>query len=324
MGARTARLRIQAADFLIPPEFRGLRLTEHSAGQIGGLRLSLADSGGRTVLGGCYQQVPLRILPPFSFPGEPASLLYLLNPTAGLMNGDGHLLEIEAGPGTRVVIAGQSANRIHPATSSFSTQQWHVRVARGAQVVILPGPNIPFRGSRYFQSARVDLEEGAQFLWGDIWTPGRYARDGSLAERYQFDRIVQELEVRREGELIYRDRFDWQGPWDETTARWYLGDVSHPGTAGAGLFATGPVPAPDRDRPPPNHGSRSFLPLAHGDTLIRWCGPAPWLTRDVVTHALRLAAAWSRPDDPSPTPWLISTNNLGPSHWFSNHAHDRE
>ena len=33
-------------------------------------------------------------MPPFSFDGEPAALLYLINLTAGLMDGDGHLVEI--------------------------------------------------------------------------------------------------------------------------------------------------------------------------------------------------------------------------------------
>ncbi len=101
MGPRTAR--ITAEDFLIPHEFRAYRLAERFAGQIGGVRLELRQAGDRTCLGACYQQVPLRVLPPFHFEGEPASLLYLLNPTAGLMDGDGHLVEIEAGPGTTAV-----------------------------------------------------------------------------------------------------------------------------------------------------------------------------------------------------------------------------
>lgn len=312
MGPRADRLRVTAADFLIPPEFRGQHLAERSAGQIGGLRFGLVDSGGRTVLGDCYQQVPLRILPPFHFPTEPAAFLYLINPTAGLMDGDGHLLEIDAGPGTRVVIAGQSANRIHPARSSFATQQWHVRVARGAQVVVLPGPNIPFRGCRYFQKTRIDLEAGASLVWGDVWTPGRYER-GELSERHQFDRIVQELEVYRDDSLVYRDRFDWEGAWDSPTARWHLGDVSNPAASSASLFVTGPIA--ERFQSSPGPIAKAVLGLPDGDTLIRWCGPAPTLTNEVVNHALGLAAAWS--GGPLAPPWLLSSNSLGPSHWFS-------
>src|SRR6185437_275002 len=123
--------------------------------------------------------------------------------------------------------------------SSFATQQWHVRVAAGARLVVLPGPNIPFKGCRYHQRVMIDLEGDARFIWGDIWTPGRYERLGDLAEHHQFERIVQELEVRRDGRLVYRDRFDWTGPWDPRTADWYFG--GGPDAAGAGLFITGEV-----------------------------------------------------------------------------------
>jgi urease accessory protein len=208
------------------------------------------------------------------------------------------------------MVTGQSANRIHPAVSSFATQQWRVRVERGARLVILPGPNIPFRGCRYHQKAEIALEGDARLIWGDIWTPGRYAR-GELSEYHQFERIVQELEVRRDGALVYRDRFDWKGPWDLPTTRWYLGDG--PATASASLFVTGPVAI--ADVPPAGPFERIVLPGASGDTVIRWCGPAASLINDVVSTALRLAAAWS--GDPQAPPWLVSSHNLGTTHWFS-------
>jgi urease accessory protein len=314
MGPRGAR--ITAEDFLIPHEFRAYRLAERTAGQVGGVRAAL-ESGpetdgavGRTRLGECYQQIPLRVFPMFQFDGEPASLLYLINPTVGLLDGDGHLLEIEARPGTRAVVTGQSATRVHPAVSSFATQQWRVRVAPGARLVILPGPNIPFRGCRYHQRAEIELQGDARLIWGDIWTPGRYARD-ELSECHEFARIVQELEVRRDGVLVHRDRFHWEGPWDPATVRWHLGDGPTP--ASASLFVTGPVS--NRGNAPPAPVLRSVLPLARGDTLIRWCGPPAALIREVVVAALGLAASW--PGDDPARPWLIASRHLGPNHWFS-------
>ena len=62
-------VRITAETFVTPPEFDGLKLAQRSAGQIGGVRLELLPSNvnGRenARLGNCYQQVPLRVLPPF-------------------------------------------------------------------------------------------------------------------------------------------------------------------------------------------------------------------------------------------------------------------
>jgi urease accessory protein len=314
MGPRS--IRITGEDFLIPREFRDYRLAERSTAQIGGVRLVLVDSRGRTVFGSCYQQVPLRVMPPFHFGDEPAALVYLLNPTVGLMDGDGHLVEIEAQAGTCAVVTGQSAARVHPAVASFATQQWRIRAAAGSRLVVLPGPNIPFRGCRYHQRIMIDLEDDARLIWGDIWTPGRYVRPGGLAEYYQFERIVQELEVRRDGELIYRDRFDWDGPWDRGTARWYVGDG--PAAATASLLIAGGCSG-DEVGGASGHAApslrRAVLPLAEGDTLIRWCGPAPDLVPAVVRAALTLAAGWT--PGPSSRPWLIGGHHLNPSHWFS-------
>lgn len=294
--------RIVTQDFETPAEFENLQLAVESSGQIGGVRLELLSSGGATRLGACYQQIPLRVLPPFLFAGEAAALLYLINPTAGLMDGDAHLVSIHARDGVRAVVTGQSATRIHPAVRSFATQQWNIRVDNDAQLVVLPGPAIPFRGSRYFQRVRIDLAARAQVIWGDIWLPGRYAR-GELSEFHQFERIVQDLEVRREGALVYRERFDWRGPWDEDMARWHLGEHQASGS----LFVSETVSEPS---PAVGGVDRAFLPLLSGATCIRCCGSTAAVTRAVVHTALRHAAMGE-------CPWLLNSCHLAPNHWFS-------
>ena len=45
--------------------------------------------------------------------------------------------------GTRAVVTGQSATRIHPALASYATQQWAVDVEDDACLVVLPGPGDP-------------------------------------------------------------------------------------------------------------------------------------------------------------------------------------
>ena len=212
------------------------------------------------------------------------------------------------------VVTGQSSTRIHPAVRSFATQQWRVKAAADSQLVLLPGPNIPFRGCRYHQKAAIDLDRSARLIWGDIWTPGRYARVGQEAEFHQFERIVQDLEVRRDGGLVFRDHFTWDGPWDKEQARWYVGGQL--AAASGGLFVTGNVELPPLG--PEGPLRRVVLPLAHGDTLIRWCGPVPELTLDLVRTALQIAASWS--GDPRAVPWLIGSNHLAPNHWFSSRA----
>lgn len=307
----TPAVRITRDEFLTPPEFRHLPASGHPAARVGGARLELVPSQGETHLGRCYQQVPIRLMPPFVLDAEPASLLYLITLTAGLMDGDAHLVELAARAGTRAVVTGQAATRIHPAVASYATQQWKVEVEDDACLVVLPGPAIPFAGSRYYQRGRVDLAPTARLLWGDIWLAGRYSR-ASLSEHFAFDRIVQDFQVRRSGELVYRDRFRWDGPWSPEQAHWNFGG----GLAVGSLFVGGPLPADKLELPEPAPGLRqAVFQLASGESCLRWCGTPTAVTTALVRAALQLAANWtSGPDSP---PWLLDSTELTPNHWFS-------
>src|SRR4029077_18431857 len=130
-----------------------------------------------------------------------------------------------------------------------------------------------FEGCRYYQRVAVELDEGARFAWGDVGLAGRYAR-GAASERFRFAALVQELQVRRAGRLVFRDRFAWRGPWDEATAAWHFGG----GSAWGSVFATGAAA---------DAGGAHFT-TAHGDTCARRTGAAEAVTADVVRTALRL------------------------------------
>jgi urease accessory protein len=300
MGASSDR--ITATEFVTPAELAHWSLAANGAGRIGGVRLELiADSSG-TRLGACYQQVPLRLLPPFSFGPDRPALVYLLNPTAGLMDGDAQLVHITAGRGTRAIVTGQSATRIHPSLHGFSTQQWLVQVSAGAVLVVLPGPAIPFRGCRYYQRVSIDLAEGANLVWGDLWFAGRYAR-GESSERFQFEAMVQEMTVRRSDRLVFRDRFCWRGPWDVETAAWHFGDHLACGS----LFITGEL----LEETP---AATACFRTAAGDTCLRWCGASQNIVASLARTALQAAAV--RSGGSSARPWL-PPDALAPNHWFS-------
>lgn len=301
-------VRITRDEFVTPPEFRDYHATRDPAARVGGARIELIRSQGETRLGSCYQQIPTRVMPPFSFTDEPAALLYLINLTAGLMDGDAHLFDITMRAGTHAVVTGQSANRVHPAVSSYATQQWSVAVEDDACLVVLPGPTIPYRGCRYYQRARVQLAPRARLIWGDIWLPGRYDR-GDLSERFQFDRIVQDFEASRGDVLVYRERFRWDGPWTSDEVNWFFG--GH--LASASLFIAGPVP--DTWLEAPAEVRRSVVQLGSGEHCVRWCGTPGAVTADLVRTAMRQAAfATTGPDA---RPWLINSSDLVPNHWFS-------
>lgn len=306
MGA--SAVRITREELVTPPEFRGLEATGHPAARVGGARIELVKRGDETRLGTCYQQIPVRVMPPFSFDAEPAALLYLINLTAGLMDGDGHRMEVTARAGTRAVVTGQSASRIHPALAGYASQQWQVQVEDDACLVVLPGPAIPFRGCRYYQRGRVELAPTARLIWGDIYLAGRHER-GSLSEKFQFERIVQDFEVRRARRLIYRERFRWDGPWNDEQASWFWGGALACGS----LLVAGPLPAALPELGPGVR--RAVSQLDTGEWCLRWCGEPHAVTTDLVRIALQSAACAT--GGPGAAPWLLASTELAPNHWFS-------
>jgi urease accessory protein len=222
------------------------------------------------------------------------------------MDGDGQLVELTARAGSRAVVAGQSATRIHPSPNGFCTQQWRVHVERDALLVVLPGPAIPFQGCRYYQRIAIDLEEGAGLVWGDLWLAGRYAR-GEVSERFRFHTIVQELTVQRASAgLVFRDRFCWRGPWDDDSAQWHFGP--HP--ACGSLFVSGSIAEESLAEVPLE---TALFPTRAGDTCLRWCGPTEEVIRSLVPVALRAAARLANAGGES---WL-SGAELAPAHWFT-------
>jgi urease accessory protein len=120
--------------------------------------------------------------------------------------------------------------------------------------------------------------------------------------------LVQDLSVRRANQLVYRDRFDWQGPWDQVRREWHVG--KH--LASGSLFVSGSVgPLPECSP----GVERTVLTLSSGDTCIRLGGVPPEVVWECARLALGLAACWSGGEVSSP--WLIGANNLAPNHWFS-------
>lgn len=305
-GAAPAR--ITRDELVTPAEFRDNRPVGHESARVGGARIELVADRGCTRLGACFQQIPVRLMPPFVLDDEPASLLYLINLTAGLLDGDAHLIQIAARAGTRAIVTGQSATRVHPARLSHATQQWAVEIEDDACLVILPGPTIPYRGCRYYQRGRVELAPRAQLIWGDLWLAGRYAR-AELSERFLFDRIVQDFEVRRRGQLVYRDRFRWDGPWTPSEAEWSFGGQ----LAAGSLFLTGPLPEV-LPEPPPGSRQAAFQ-LDTGVSCMRWCGSPQAVTAALVRTAMQAAAHVTA--GPTAAPWLLGSSGLAPNHWFS-------
>lgn len=301
------RLAIDRDDFPVPPELLGRDLSLAPSEHIGGIRAELICRDDAVRLGRCYYQNPLRIMLPIEeCPGGPV-LLLLMNSTAGLLDGDAQLVSLDVGPGARAFVTNQSAGRVHPCPLWHASARYHLKIASGAVVCMLPGPTIPFAGSRFVQMTEIHLEEGAAVVWGDLILPGRTSYHRA-PERFAFDRLIQGLSVWRQGRLIHHERFAWQGPWNDQERAWHMDGHE----AAATLFLSGPLD-PDIIGEIPG-GVVATMTTAAGDTCIRILGRDP---EPLILATARIALTAAARFDGLTRPWFLGSNRLAPTHWFT-------
>jgi urease accessory protein len=175
-----------------------------AAGKVGLLDLAMSRHGGATRVRRHYQRAPLHLYRPIYLDaGRPdMAFLFLQQSGDGLVQGDRYRIDVDCGPGSATHITTQAATNVFRARHNFATQLVNLRVADGAVLEYLPGPVVPFRGSRLFQRTCVTVDPEATVILGETLLPGRVAHD----EAHRYDIYWSETEVRRPDDtLLFAD-----------------------------------------------------------------------------------------------------------------------
>jgi urease accessory protein len=171
-------------------------------GMAGSLRLTMGlDEAGRCALRQQYCSQLHRVLQ--LIPGEAPEegLVYVLNPTGGILQGDRLEAEIRVERGAHGIVTTPSATKLYrgerPAESTT-----RLYVAAGATLEYLPEPIIPYSGSRFVEQLSIDVEPGGRLLSWELLAPGRAAR----GELFDYDLLGLRLAAREGGRVILRER----------------------------------------------------------------------------------------------------------------------
>lgn len=134
-------------------------------------------------------------------------MVFIVNPTGGVLGGDHAEIRVSVGPGARVLLLTQSATRIQPSVADLdAVQNVAFTVAAGGRLEYYPERTLPFAGSRFAQTVRAELEAGAEFGLTETLAAGRVA----MGERLEFVRYRSQVEVWLAGRRVYLDRTDVQ------------------------------------------------------------------------------------------------------------------
>lgn len=128
------------------------------------------------------QTPPLRVVRAFEL-RDGAAAVHIHNVSGGVLGGDRLELCCEVGAGARAQLTTTGATRIYRARDGAACAEQHtsVHIGSGGLLEYVPDITIPYAGSRYRQSARVELEQGAGVMWWEVLAPGRLARGEAFA-----------------------------------------------------------------------------------------------------------------------------------------------
>lgn len=267
----------------------------YTAAMRGEAEIGFALAGCRTRLAHLHQRSPLRVLFPQGEPDEGAALAVLLTTSGGLVAGDRITVSVTAGAGAVAHVTTAAAEKAYGSRGATTDISQTVEIRDGAWIEYLPQETILFDGARLRRHTRVMLAPGGGFLGGGITVFGRRAR----GERFEAGLLHEQLEIYRDGALVWGDALHLDGPVSQIMADPACFDgaaacatvVLVPRDGDPGRFVDDARAAQNRHAAA---GLRAGVSVVNGVFVARWLAADPLPLRGAfvdVAGRLRVAAA---------------------------------
>jgi urease accessory protein len=156
---------------------------------------------GESRVADSYARAPYHYLPLIRRDHD-LPLLTMVNSSGGILGGDALEARIELDAHAAVVLRQQAATRVYRSEGPPARSRCDFVLGTGAWLDYFPDEIIPFAGSEYEQTTRVELAPHAAMLFGELVTAGRLAR----GERFAFTRLTLDVQCAAANTLLLRDR----------------------------------------------------------------------------------------------------------------------
>jgi urease accessory protein len=117
----------------------------------------------------------------------------LANPTAGLLAGDRHVVEVSAATGARAQVTTQAATKVFSMHGGCAEQRLRLSTEHGGWLEYVSHAVIPFRSASLQQNVEITVAATATAIYADILSLGRV----ESSERLAFRSIALDLRVQR-------------------------------------------------------------------------------------------------------------------------------
>lgn len=192
----------------------------------GVVEITFRKSDGISALSHMYQSGCGRVRFP-SVDNNLAPEAVLINTSGGLTGGDRMTYKVIAEKNSSLTVTGQAAEKIYKSVGPDVHVTSDIFVEAGAILEWLPQETIIFNNARLNRVNRVNLQKGANFIGVEATVLGRLAHKEIVRDFA----LIDGWEISLDGDLIWYDRFRFDGDLQDVKARSALLD-------GAQAFAT--------------------------------------------------------------------------------------
>lgn len=174
----------------------------------GKLELWFEHQEGKTRLMRRQHVGPLAVQRAFYPETDGSAHVYILHPPGGIAGGDQLAIECHLAEQARTVLTTPGATKFYRSEERTSMQQVRIDVAAGAVCEYLPQETIVFAGATASMKTQAVLAADAVYIGWDFVSFGRPA----AGERFGAGTFRQSVEIVRDGEPIWFERFCVSGP----------------------------------------------------------------------------------------------------------------
>jgi urease accessory protein len=171
-------------------------------GRDGYLFLDFERRGDLTVLTRNFFRLPLQVLKASYLENDGSAVVFMVNPTGGIVGGDSLKTEIRLGIGSRVCLRTPSATTVYRALNHPASHETNIHMENGAVLEYFPEHLIPYPDSALRQLVRVQMAAGSCLILNESFAAGRIARH----EQWKFKAFICDTEVRIGNSPIYISR----------------------------------------------------------------------------------------------------------------------
>lgn len=177
-------------------------LVDTTPGWQASLRLGFGRDNDTTRLLRREHRGPLRVQKALYPEGPGVCHVIVVHPPGGVVGGDRLEVDLEAGPGCRVLATSPGAAKWYRANGRMSQQTVRLRVAAGAAIEWLPQETILYDAASVDFAHEVDLDAGAIYIGSEILCFGRQA----AGETFRSGRLRQRTRIRQDGRLLWHEQ----------------------------------------------------------------------------------------------------------------------